>query len=199
MKTHLGNPRHGTKHNILDTRLRCRSHSNRVAVAPQTRGDPEHIDFRDRLRSLRTASNHRSVSHSRSAPKDLKIRSGPLTEVGPTAYSTEIPHSRKVNLRAEKPAQRRTALVLTRRHPRLPSKQVEGAENIPDRSHRTDSDIPPDIFERHQKDVSCKNQASSSHYISSYPKCVHRAPFHLIHSLASMPLFCERFSSAMAA
>jgi hypothetical protein len=65
VKMHLRDPGQRTALDILNARLCRRGHGDRVPVTSKTGRDPEDIDFRDRLRSLRFArSNRRALSHA---------------------------------------------------------------------------------------------------------------------------------------
>ena len=68
-RLHFGNPWHGTEDKVFDTGLSRRRHGDGVAIASKPRGNPEHVNFRNRLWSLRGAfSNLRGISHSIFAP-----------------------------------------------------------------------------------------------------------------------------------
>ena len=45
VEVHLGYPRHGAEHDVLDAGLSGRGHRNRVAVAAEAGGDPQDVDL----------------------------------------------------------------------------------------------------------------------------------------------------------
>jgi hypothetical protein len=55
VQVYLGDPRHRAQQDVFDTRLRGRSHGNRVSVAAQSSSYPKDIDFSNRVETIESA------------------------------------------------------------------------------------------------------------------------------------------------